>query len=277
MTATIVFDMETGDPDDVMALAVLATHPRVDLRAVTVFPGGRDQVGLVRSVLDRLGRTEVPIGAGTPKKEAPRVGTFYNQWLGKTGEVDAEYSATEILCAMLDPGVTLLTGAALTNVHNAWLAGAEIDRWVCQGGFAGDSVVPEDLRLEKFKGRETCPTYNLNGNVEAAKRLLKSGHEIWFVPKSVCHGFTFTGEDQLPEGAHEGLDLVRQGLRLYQGRPKALHDVLAAVLAIDPGSALWVSGEMYRQRGEWGFRTTPWFHRVAVGIHRGMVEQGMER
>lgn len=34
------FDLETADPDDVMALCILATHPRCDLVGVSVFPGG---------------------------------------------------------------------------------------------------------------------------------------------------------------------------------------------------------------------------------------------
>ena len=51
----IHFDMETQDPDDVMTLAILATHPRVELVGVTLTPGGSDQVGLVTHVLDEVG------------------------------------------------------------------------------------------------------------------------------------------------------------------------------------------------------------------------------
>ena len=68
-----VFDMETSDPDDVFALALLATHPRSKLVGVTIHPGGLDQVGVVRHILDRLGCTGVPIGVGAPKSAKSRV------------------------------------------------------------------------------------------------------------------------------------------------------------------------------------------------------------
>lgn len=49
------FDCETQDPDDILTLAIAATHPEVNLIGVTVTPGGKDQVGLVEHVLLLLG------------------------------------------------------------------------------------------------------------------------------------------------------------------------------------------------------------------------------
>ena len=57
-----VFDMETGDPDDVLTLLWFLGHPQVDLRAVTVTPGTPYQVGVVRHVLGLMG-TDIPVGA----------------------------------------------------------------------------------------------------------------------------------------------------------------------------------------------------------------------
>ena len=47
----VVWDMETGDPDDFLTLLLLLGHPQVNLKAVTVTPGTREQVGLVRQAL----------------------------------------------------------------------------------------------------------------------------------------------------------------------------------------------------------------------------------
>lgn len=35
----LILDMETGDPDDFFTLCFLLSHPRVQLRAVTLYPG----------------------------------------------------------------------------------------------------------------------------------------------------------------------------------------------------------------------------------------------
>jgi len=34
---TLHLDIETGDPDDLWTLALMATHPRVNLKTVSVF------------------------------------------------------------------------------------------------------------------------------------------------------------------------------------------------------------------------------------------------
>jgi len=259
----MVFDMETGDPDDAMALCILATHPRVDLRAITVFPGGHDQVGLAKHVLALLGRPDVLVGAGTPKKEAPRVAGFYRDWLGGFGPCIPDGTAVEVIHGALDGGAThLVTGAALTNVHEALQArGAKpfFQNWTCQGGFAGDNVVPPEFRLPKFEGRITCPTFNLNGDVPAAKALISTEAipTKRFVTKNVCHGIIYDQSVQLPDGAHPGLDLLKLGMLTYfQKHPngKALHDVIAVALAINPSAATWVRGFPYREKGEWGTR-----------------------
>jgi hypothetical protein len=131
--------------------------------------------------------------------------------------------------------------------------------------------MPSGTVLEKFKGRETCPTWNLNGNVQAAKALLNT-HYMGnpgipmrrIVPKSVCHGMIYTQDihAQVPSGVHPGLDLFKQGMDVYfRGRPegKALHDVLATVAALDPGAFTWVEACPFRddKTGEWGCERPP--------------------
>ena len=65
----VVWDMETGDPDDYLTLLLLLGHPEVHLKAVTVTPGSPDQIGLVRETLDWFGR-DLPVGC---KSCAPQV------------------------------------------------------------------------------------------------------------------------------------------------------------------------------------------------------------
>jgi hypothetical protein len=62
----VIWDMETGDPDDVVSLLLILGHRELKLRAVTICPGGQDQVGFVQYLLKRvLGDREaakIPIG-----------------------------------------------------------------------------------------------------------------------------------------------------------------------------------------------------------------------
>jgi len=263
-----VLDMETGDPDDVFALALLATHPRSNLIAVTLYPGGPDQVGLVRHILDRLGKPNVPVGANHPKSGKQRVSKFYYNWLGRFGLVEPQGPTTEVIRNALRnfPDAHLVTGAALTNIAKASneLGPNFFREWTGQGGFAGDNIVPPEHRLAKFEGRVTCPTFNLSGDIKAAKELLCGGSFSpidyrKLVPKNVCHGVFWDPEfnARIPNGAHPGLDLIKEGMSFYFTRHpngKALHDVIAAVAALSPHIGTWAPVEPYYEKGEWGCR-----------------------
>ncbi len=250
------FDMETADPDDSMTLAVLATHPKVHLVSVSVHPGGTDQIGVVRRILQILDREDVRIGAGTPKSTASRVSGFHRKWIGNYGHSEADDTAANIMAETLRqfPDCTLLTGAALTNPHALFETGIFFDRWFCQGGFAGDNIIPQEYRLEKFNGKRTCATFNLNGNPLAAEALLSIPmSERRMISKNVCHGAIFTKADAellAPFRSHnKGLSLFLKAVELKE---KALHDTVAALLAIDPSKAVWAEVIPYRQKGEWG-------------------------
>lgn len=261
----IAFDMETSDPDDVLTLCFLATHPAVALRAVTVTPGSRQQIGLVRYLLERLD-VWAPIGAKKPDHPKNCVSDFHYSWLGAVAPGDADDLGSKILGSSLQafPDLRLVTGASLGNVsamldESAW----DLSDIFIQGGFAGDSVVPSELRLAKFNGRETCPTFNLNGDVPAAKNVLshprvKRRH---LISKNVCHGVVYDKamhQRMLSiESVTRGFSLMRDGMGIYlQKHPdgKAFHDPLAACVAIDQSVCDFREVEVYREKGEWGSR-----------------------
>lgn len=253
------FDMETADPDDAMTLSILATHPKVHLISVSIHPGGTDQIGVVRHILSLLGRQDVRIGAGTPKSIAPRVSYFHEKWVGKSEPAEADDTAANIMAETLRqfPDCTLLTGAALTNPHAMYQqTGTFFQRWFCQGGFAGDNLVPKEHRLAKFDGMIVCPTFNFNGDPKAAETLLAIPvAERRLISKNVCHGAIFTHADAELlhpfRHEHKGLDLFLKAVELKE---KALHDTVAALLAIDPSKANWKDIVPYREKGQWGGR-----------------------
>jgi inosine-uridine nucleoside N-ribohydrolase len=263
------FDMETQDPDDVMTLAVLATHPRAKLVGVTLTPGGKDQVGLVNHVLDLLcpPNRYIPVGVADIHRTRPSVSGFHHKWLGKHS-LDPCNTADYVLehVARYNPHASLLTGGPLKN-PGAYLMGPR-DRpffatWVGQGGFAGNSVVPPEHRLPKFEGKETCATFNLGGDVRGAEAMLRDSRieSRTLVSKNVCHGVSWDHafHDRimsLPKRS-AGLDLVARGMSLYlKENPagKKLHDLLALAALLDPSVFGFADVEVYRNRGEWGSR-----------------------
>lgn len=292
MRIPLVFDMETGDPDDFMTLALLLGHPQVDLRAVTVTPGTPHQIGVVRYLLDRMDRNDIPVGAfnldhmkarGTPEEKYV---TCVSEWHYRTfGDIPPSRDAEEgwhTLYRALSSGATLLTGGPVKNLGALIRAFEEEPpflspfpfNWVAQGGFAGEGVVPPELQLEKFKGMAVCPTYNLNGDPKSAELALASKYitEKRFISKNVCHGVVYDSafHDRLrdtlrnmayKDGLHfRSLQIIWDGMETYLDRHsggKKFHDPLAACCAIDPSIGTWAEVELYRERGGWGSRLSP--------------------
>lgn len=255
----IVWDMETGDPDDFLTLLLLLGHPRVNLLGVTVTPGTPDQVGVVRRALAWFERT-IPVGAFNldhavrapgDGRHGPR-GACVSSWhYNAYGPMPASRDAApgpELLRELCGPKTTLVTGAALKKLGGALsLGGFSLGRLVVQGGFAGEGVVPRERQLEKFKGLTTCPTYNLNGDPKSALAAIASpaiGHKR-FVSKNVCHGVVYDEELHAQVGALKdrslSLELIWRGMDRYLGKSdgKKLHDPLAACCAIEPSIGEW--------------------------------------
>jgi pyrimidine-specific ribonucleoside hydrolase len=267
-------DIETGDPDDLWTLALMATHPRIDLLGVTVFPGGRDQIGLVRKVLNLLGKKSVLIGANVKQDTKERVSPYYSKWLGDIKQSDPDMSLLDVF--KITKGHNLLTGGPLSNVEFMRKSSPDkiFHHWTCQGGFVGNNIIPEKDALEKFRGMDCVQTFNLNGDPKGAANLLgvdidddtlfDTGYvtnqfdTIRMVGKNVCHGFVFDKSilQTLPKGKHDGLDLMISGIEQYYKQktdPKAMHDILAALMFIYPEYGIWVKGAPFRKKGKWGF------------------------
>lgn len=265
----IIYNMETADPDDAFTLCMLSSHPKVNLVGVTVTPGSAEQVTLVKSFLNALDIYQVPVGVRNADHPKSCVSEFHYKWFGehllRVSYVDPP-KGEDVIAGVIEQykNVKIVSGAALSCVAK-YLTKFEtkLDEVVIQGGFAGDNVVPEELRLAKFNGKTTCPTFNLNADVEAAK-LIASTKQIkkkLFVSKNVCHGIIYDNEmhERIKPHRHNnvGLDLLVNGMDFYLNKNKhgkAFHDPLAACVAIDQSIVTFKEVEIYRERGEWGAR-----------------------
>lgn len=305
----VIWDMETGDPDDFLTLLLLLGHPEVNLKAVTITPGGADQVHVVRWALKEFGRADLPLGVyahpafhyANDMKATGQAKHRVSRWhydafdippLGEMPPPGNPPSAVIILQQYVTDSTTLLTGAPPKNI-NAVLNSITpliLGRWVAQGGFAGEGVVPPEKQLEKFQGKRTCPTYNFNGAPKQALAALESPNilERRLVSKNVCHGVYYDRDlhrkvrDRvlsLPESEplHKALGLIWMGMDYYlRKRPegKKFHDPLAACCAINPDIGEWAEVELYREKGEWGARlcsgTGTW---IIVDYDRALFEK----
>lgn len=267
----VIWDMETGDPDDFLTLLLLLGHPDVNLKAVTITPGTPDQVGLVRAALAWFGR-DIPVGAYNINHDKRCVSWWHYKVYGEIPPSVEAKPAAQVLLEYCDEKTTLVTGAPLKNLGAAIaLAEAEghdfqVGRLVAQGGFAGEGVVAREKQLPKFSGMVTCPTYNLNGDPKSALAALNyPGIDTRrFVSKNVCHGviyeLTMHEHVRTVKDKSQSLALIYQGMDAYLSkRPtgKKFHDPLAACCAIDESIGTWAEVELYRKGGKWGARLAP--------------------
>ena len=257
--------METQDPDDFLTLLLLLGHPRIDLRAVTVTPGSQAQVGVVRYALSCFD-VDIPVGAYNIHHPKTCVSSWHYKAYGNIPPSCDALEGHEVLAKNCDEKTVLITGAALKNVGRAMQNNAlTVRKLVAQGGFAGEGVVPRYLQMEKFKGKTTCPTFNLNGDRKSALAVLEYPGipRRYFVSKNVCHRVLYDTD------LHEQIRVVRKkstalnmiylGMDVYLQKKshKKLHDPLAACCAINPVIAQWEEVELYYSKGGWGSRLAP--------------------
>ncbi|MDC0711583.1 nucleoside hydrolase [Stigmatella sp. ncwal1] len=291
----VVFDMETSDPDDVLALALIADHPAFELVALTVNPGTDAQLGVVTEVLRRVGVGPIPMGSRTPGATREAVSPFHFAWLGHVPPVRAEAVSSEVLAEAFRrfPRAVLLTGAPLHNLRLALKAHPEmrIERWVAQGGFAGDNLVPPAHQLPKFVGRELCESHNFGGDSKGTLLALGAPQigVRQLVSKNVTHALAWDGAFHALMAPHRtaraGLAVAYDAMSRYQeAHPegKLLHDPLAAAAVIEPGIFTWSEVEVIHARGQWGARAasgTATFMTTSVDTARvlGVLIGGAQR
>jgi len=240
-------------------------------------------VGLIKHVLKIIG-IDIPIGSYKPDKDKKCVSNIYYKMYGNFNPSKPDGLGYEIMKQSIDkyPDCMVLTGGPLHNLGQLLEKYPElkIKKWVAQGGFAGDNVVPEEFRLSKFKGKITCATYNFNGAPKEALLILQSPNigEKVLVSKNVCHGVYYDKSMHQKMHAvsnnHLGLKLIYDGMDKYlQRKPdgKLFHDPLAACVMIEPSICEFREVELYREKGNWGSKLksgTNTFISISVNLEK---------
>lgn len=220
----------------------------------------------------RIGAQEWPKNMNKPCMS----GGFYKSFGRLPSGVEDCEPADRVLLACCNESTTLLTGGPLHNLGAALrLEGFSLGRWVAQGGFAGEGVVPRDRQMEKFAGKTTCPTWNFNGNVVAAHAALGSAaiRRRVLVSKNVCHRSVYDAAlhaalaAAVAEAEARGavrrcaaLRLVHTSMETYlQHKPggKKMHDPLALATALNEAVCQLAEVDLFREAGGWGARLSP--------------------
>jgi purine nucleosidase len=124
----IILDTDVGtDVDDAFAIALAASAPELNLKAVTTVYGDVQlRVRMARKLLDLLGREDVPVAAGWGRPLTPDRQSYWGGWEGRgflesedDGEPIQDQSAVELITELLrttpEP-LTLVAIGPLTNV-----------------------------------------------------------------------------------------------------------------------------------------------------------------
>ncbi len=268
----VIWDMETGDPDDFLTLLLLLGHPQVNLKAVTITPGTTAQVGLVRYAVNKLFSLDIPIGAYNINYNRSCVSQWHYKVYGDIPPSSDAEPGARLLLRCCDANTTLITGGPPKNLGAVIKLAAHTGNdfrlgcWVAQGGFAGDGVVPLELQIKKFCGLTSCPSYNLNGAPKATLAALDyMGIGIRrFVSKNVCHRVYYDSKMHKRFNAVKDKNLslryIWKGMDAYLKKNpsgKKFHDPLAACCAIDESIATWAEVKLSREGDKWGAKLAP--------------------
>lgn len=233
----VIFDMETGDPDDLITLIMLLVNPDANLKAVTCYQGSPLQIGLIKHVLS-LANKDIPVGGWNLEKPA-ELSPYYKSVVGNWSCVTAELTPVEVFKNFFNKETHVLTGAPLSNINAVLesLPDIEIINMTTQGGYLG-SLVKEVL--PKFKDRKEIRTYNLTSDVDAFAVVNSSSQikNLSYVTKDLCHGFKYTPEihSRVNFGKSPLEQLLKKCFDHYAlaGKSKAMHDPLAMLYMLYP-------------------------------------------
>ncbi|MBI5093434.1 MAG: nucleoside hydrolase [Candidatus Hydrogenedentes bacterium] len=191
---SVILDTDIGDDiDDTWALAMLLGCPNVDLKLiVTASDDTPTKTRLVAKILERAGRTDIPIGTGVKNSDNP-----INQkaWLGDydlksyKGKVYEDGVAKMIEAIKQSPGVIpLLVIGPQTNIKEALRRDPEIAKKARIVAMAG-SV---EIGYAGKQGRD--PEWNVLKDVAAARAVFAAPWEITIAPLDSCGTLTLSGE-----------------------------------------------------------------------------------
>lgn len=241
-TAPVILDTDLGDDiDDTWALAMLLGRPELDVKLIVTASGDTPaKTRLVAKMLDRVGRTNIPLGTGVKTNEEP-----LNQlkWLGDYSL--ASYKGTvkeDGVGAMIDAihastvPVTLIVLGPQTNLKAALERAPDIAQKARVVAMAG-SV---NIGYNGKQGRQ--PEWNVFKDIAAARAVFGAPWEITIAPLDLCGQLVLSGEHYkwVEKSTSARAKVVMENYRDWKNRAQypadassVLFDTAAVYLAIE--------------------------------------------
>jgi len=238
----VILDTDIGDDvDDTWALCMLLGSPKVDLRLiVTAFDDVAVKTRLTAKILDRAGRTDVPIGMGVKTSDRP---IKQAAWLGGyrledyQGAVHNDGVEALIAAIHATPApVTICVIGPQTNLAAALARDPAIARKARIVAMAGSVNTGYDGQ----PGRD--PEWNIRGDIAAARRVFAASWPITLAPLDVTASLLLNGDRyrEIEKSPSDLAAIVVENYRLWAERIKypesgssVLHDTVAAYLTYD--------------------------------------------
>ena len=238
----VILDTDIGDDiDDTWALVMLLGSPQVDLKlVVTAVDDTETKTRLVAKILQRVGRTDIPIGIGAKTSDRK-----INQhvWLGDydlsayPGTVIKDgVQATIDLVKSAPDRMTILVIGPQTNLMEALRRDPSIAANARIVAMAGSVAIG-------YNGKEKPdPEYNVARDVEAARAVFAAPWEITIAPLDVCGTLVVSGDryaritgSNAPRARTviENYDLWTHRQKHPTDASSVLYDTVAAYLTFD--------------------------------------------
>ena len=238
----VILDTDIGgDIDDTWALMMLLACPQVDLKLiVTAVDDTETKTRLVAKMLEKVGRTDIPIGTGVKTSDRK-----LNQakWLGDYDlstypgtVIDDGVQATIDLLKTAPAPITLLVIGPQTNIQEALRRDPSIAAKASVVAMAGSIEIG-------YNGRNRRDAeYNVARDVDAARAVFAAPWEITIAPLDVCGTLVLSGdryakvkgsEQSRAVTVIENYDLWANRHRHPQGSSSVLFDTSAVYLTFD--------------------------------------------
>jgi len=236
----VILDTDIGDDiDDTWALAMLLGMPELDLKlVVTDYGNTPERTRLVAKILQRAGRTDIPIGTGIKTGNDPLT---QKRWVGDfdlgtyPGKIHADGVATLIDTLRAQPGIiTLITIGPVPNLKEALRRDPGIAskaRIVCTGG-----------RIYKGfeNGGKPAADWNVRADAASWQAMVAAPWTITTSPLDASEELVLRGESYATVAAsdHPLARIVIENYNLWDhrhGHPRdassVLYDTAAVYLA----------------------------------------------